>query len=444
MSRYTEITEWMFNQVPMFQNVGADAYKPGLERVLRLSEAFGNPHLKFKSIHVAGTNGKGSTSSLIASVLQFNDPGKKIGLFTSPHLIDFRERIRINGQMIPEQDVVDFIDRFRSLNLDIEPSFFELTTVMAFDWYARSGVDTAVIEVGLGGRLDSTNIITPLVSVITNISLDHTALLGHTEPEIAREKAGIIKPGVPVVIGRAEGDVRRVFADTAAQCGAPVDFASDTPLYTSIERNEFTNMDVYSGTPGGIYCRFACPLIADCQHENVNTVLHTLRTLAQLGITIYPGAISRGMELVLSTTGLRGRWTTLRPDSPRVIYDTGHNIGGWQWLGPQLSHIARTQGPLSMVIGFVSDKDISGILHLMPAVADYYFTSPSVKRGLPAPDLAALAARRGLRGKVYPTVAQAYSAAIHDSQGRGTIFVGGSTFVVADLLQAVANTGTGS
>jgi len=433
MSKYTEITEWMFGQIPTFQNVGAAGYKPGLDNVLRLSEAFGNPHLKLRTIHVAGTNGKGSTSSLLASVLQTN--ALKTGLFTSPHLVDFRERIRINGVMIPEQDVVDFIERYRNLNLNFEPSFFELTTVMAFDWFARSDVDIAVIETGLGGRLDSTNIITPLLSVITNISLDHTALLGHTEPEIAREKAGIIKPGVPVVIGRADGDVRRVFEDTAHNCGSQIYFAEDYRLYSTIEHNNYTDMDVYTGTPWGYTGSFACPLTGDCQHENVNTVMHALQTLEASGMTISPGAVVRGMELVRKNTGLTGRWTTLRHD-PHVICDTGHNPGGWQWLAPQLTRIADRE-TLNMVIGFVGDKDVSGILKMMPRKANYYFTSPSVKRGLPATDLAAAAAQCGLQGTVYQYVAEAYNAALHDSQCRGTVFIGGSTFVVADLLRAI-------
>ncbi len=425
MTRYEELTEWLFNQVPMFQNIGADAYKPGLDNVLRLSEAFGNPHLRLKTVHVAGTNGKGSTSSMLASVFQLNF--MKTGLFTLPHLVDFRERIRVDGEMIPEAEVVAFIEHYRAMDLGFEPSFFELTTVMALDWFARSGVDIAVMEVGLGGRLDSTNIITPLVSVITNISLDHTALLGHTEAEIAHEKAGIIKPGVPVVIGCADGDVRRVFADKAAREGAPIVFAQDNVLYDTVEWSGDSSKLVYRGTP---YGSFACPLTADCQHENVNTVLHALRLMP---FTVYPGAVARGMEFVLDRTGLMGRWTTLNR-SPRVICDTGHNPGGWQWLGPQLRAIAD-KGPLSMVIGFVSDKDISGILRMMPAGARYYFASPAVKRGLPAEELAATAAACGLRGSVCSSVAEAYEAAVRDTPAEGTVFAGGSTFVVADLLR---------
>lgn len=427
MTRYEETTEWLFSRVPMFQNIGAGAYKPGLDNVLRLSEAFGNPHLRVKTVHVGGTNGKGSTSSLLASVFQLNF--MKTGLFTSPHLVDFRERIRVDGEMIPEDEVVAFIDRYRAMNLPIEPSFFELTTVMALDWFARCGVDIAVMEVGLGGRLDSTNIITPLVSVITNISLDHTALLGHTEAEIAREKAGIIKPGVPVVIGRADGDVRRVFADKASAVGAPIDFAQDNVLYDAVEKGGDGSKLVYRGTP---YGSFACPLTADCQRENVNTVLHALQLMP---FTVYPGSVVRGMEFVLERTGLTGRWTTLRR-SPRLVCDTGHNPGGWEWLGPQLARIAA-DGPLSMVIGFVSDKDIRGILRMMPSNARYYFTSPSVKRGLPAADLAAAAADCGLHGKIYDSVAVACRAALADTPAHGTVFAGGSTFVVADLLNAL-------
>lgn len=403
--KYNELTEWMFEQVPMFQNEGAGAYKPGLERVLALSEAFGNPHLALKCVHVAGTNGKGSTSSLIASSLQ--ESGLKTGLFTSPHLIDFRERIRIDGQMISKAEVVDFIERYRAMNLPIEPSFFELTTVMAFEWFAKQKVDVAVIEVGLGGRLDSTNIITPAVSVITNISLDHTALLGHTPAEIAREKGGIIKSGIPVVIGHAEGDVRKVFAEIAKERGAEIIFAEDSPIKTP-----------------------TCPLTGDCQLENTNTAMHALRLL-----NVNKNTIERGFANVLENSGLMGRWMVVG-QNPTVVCDTGHNPGGWDFLGPRLKKIAD-EGTLRMVIGFVNDKDINTILAMMPRNAKYYFCSPSVKRGRPAAELEAEAARHGLTGRVFDTVDEAFAAAKADASATDTIFVGGSTFVVADLLKTL-------
>ncbi len=424
-SRYAEITDWLFNQVSMFQNVGAGAYKPGLDRVLALSEAFGNPHRELKTIHIAGTNGKGSTASQIAAVLSASV--FKTGLFTSPHLVDFRERIRVNGEMIPEEAVVDFIDRFRAGYANIEPSFFELTTVMAFEWFRRCGVDIAVIETGLGGRLDSTNIIKPLVSVITNISLDHTALLGDTPEAIAAEKAGIIKPGVPVVVGRAEGAVREVFDSAARAAGVPVIYASDAPLYKSFMADD--DSITYTGTPWGT---IVSPLAGDCQPENMATVL---ATLSLLPFDLTPVDVRRGLADVISLTGLMGRWTTLSRN-PRVICDTGHNPGGWDYLGPRLSRIADNSR-LHVVLGFVNDKDISHILDRLPSAATYYFATPSVKRGRPATEVMSVASEFGLVGKAFDSVKEAYDAALAAAAPADNIFVGGSTFVVADLLTAL-------
>lgn len=425
ISRYNEVTEWLFNQVPMFQNMGAGAYKPGLERVLALSEAFGNPHKEIKTIHIAGTNGKGSTASQIAAVL--SSAGLRTGLFTSPHLVDFRERIRVNGEMIPQQAVVDFIDRYREKYTDLEPSFFELTTVMAFEWFKRCGVDVAVIETGLGGRLDSTNIITPLVSVITNISLDHTALLGDTPEAIAGEKAGIIKPGVPVVIGRAEGSVRDVFDRAARAADAPVIYTSDSPLYASYSTDG--DSIIYSGTPWGT---LVSPLAGDCQPENMATVL---ATLSLLPFDLAPDTVRRGIADVTSLTGLMGRWTILSC-SPRVICDTGHNPGGWDYLGPRLSNIAASSR-LHVVLGFVNDKDIAHILDRLPSGAIYYFATPSVKRGRPASEVKEIAEAFHLHGTAYGSVPEAYAAALAAASETDTVFVGGSTFVVADLLTSL-------
>lgn len=419
----------MFEQVPMFQNVGAGAYKPGLDTIRALCHALGDPQEKFISVHVGGTNGKGSTSSLIASVL--TEDGHRTGLYTSPHLVDFRERIRVNGKMIPEEAVVDFIDRYRALGIGIEPSFFELTTAMAFDWFARCGCDIAVIEVGLGGRLDSTNIITPAVSVITNISLDHTALLGSTEPEIAAEKAGIIKPGVPAVIGRADGEVRRVFERKAEQAPTTIDFAQDHPAYSqAVDDGDHI---IYIGTAAG---RLQCPLTGDCQRENANTALTALAAIPGVSAE----AVCRGFENVLVNTGLTGRWT-IAGTNPTVICDTGHNPGGWQWLAPRLQKIADSGDTLHMVIGFVNDKDISTILDMMPRNARYYFATPSVRRGRQADDLRSHASEHGLAGQAYASVGEAVTAARKAAAPSDTIFVGGSTFVVADFL---ANKTTGN
>lgn len=406
----------------MFQNVGADAYKPGLEGVLRLSEAFGNPHKSLRTIHIGGTNGKGSVSSLIASVLQ--ETGLKTGLFTSPHLIDFRERIRINGEKISEQGVTDFIERYRKKNLSLEPSFFELTTVMAFEWFAKNNVDAAVIEVGLGGRLDSTNIITPELSVITNISFDHTAQLGNTPEAIAGEKAGIIKPGVPVVIGHAEGSVKQVFDDKALSVGAPIYYAHEKHWWK--EAIQYPTHYIYRGTP---WSDVECPLAGDCQSENAATVMCTL----SLSDIKNRDAVRRGFLNVMKNTGLTGRWTII-DEKPLTVCDTGHNPGGWDLLGPRLNKIARTNH-LHIVAGFVNDKDIKNILCKMPVNATYYWATPSVSRGRDARELAAEAEKSGITGTPYPTVCDAYDAARASAKPDDVIFVGGSTYVVADLLE---------
>ena len=422
MSEEYKLTiDWLFNQVPMFQNVGGDAYKPGLDGVLALSKTFGNPHEKLKSIHVGGTNGKGSVSSLIASVLQ--ESGMKVGLYTSPHLVDFRERIRINGTKIPEDAVVDFINRYRKMDLGLEPSFFELTTVMAFEWFARNEVDLAVVEVGLGGRLDSTNIIMPVLSIITNISFDHIAQLGDTLEKIASEKAGIIKPGVPVVVGKAEGDVARVFMKKAEEEGAPLSFASEHKWF---DAEHLGNLMKYAGTPWG---DVLCPLTGSCQPENAATVMDALYELG--GIS--KEAVRDGFMNVCRNTGLTGRWSILQ-EHPRIICDTGHNKGGWQWLGPQLCAMAA-EGRLHVVAGFVNDKDVASIIREMPQNASYYWATPSVKRGRDSSSLMLEAAEAGLNGRAFPTVGEAFRYALSQAGDEDTIFVGGSTFVVADLLQ---------
>lgn len=424
---YAEAIDFLYNSLPMFQDVGAGAYKPGLEGVLRLSEAFGNPHSQLRCIHVAGTNGKGSTSSLIAATLTAS--GHRTGLYTSPHLLDFRERMRIDGEMITEHEVTDFVERYRAMELPLSPSFFELTTVMAFEWFARHGVDYAVIEVGLGGRLDSTNIITPLVSVITNISLDHTALLGDTPAQIAREKAGIIKPGVPVVIGEAQGDVRKVFEETACDAGAPIQFVQDELPYVSAAHTGRT-ID-YFPTPFGD--TLSCTLTGECQPANAATTMTVLRLLRDdMGVEIPDEAAAKGFAEVAQLSGLAGRWMRLS-EHPLTICDTGHNTGGWQYLSRQLAALASSH-TLHMVIGFVNDKDVSGILAMMPRDARYYFTQASVRRALPADELAESARRAGLKGEAYATVADAYHAAREAAGENGAVFVGGSTFVVADQL----------
>lgn len=422
---YEETLEYLYRQLPVFQQVGSAAYKPGLQNSEALDEYFGHPHRKFHTLHIAGTNGKGSVSHLLASILQLN--GYKTGLYTSPHLVDFRERIRIDGQMIPRQEVIDFAEKHLAPTLHIHPSFFELTMMMAFDYFARQAVDAAVIEVGLGGRLDSTNIITPDLCVITNISYDHVQMLGHTLPQIAREKAGIIKHGIPVVIGEAQGEVKQVFIDKASEVGAPIFFAEECVRFDSARQSargwEFDS-PAYPhlfGELGGL-----------CQEKNAATVLTAVARLRELGYRITDQSVYEAFAHVTRLTGLMGRWQQLQA-SPRLICDTGHNTGGMQYIAHQLRN--EHYDTLRIVIGMVNDKDISGVLAMLPKEATYYFTRASVPRALPQDKLEALATQAGLKGRSFPTVKEAVTAAQKESRPEDLIFVGGSTFIVADLLQ---------
>lgn len=429
---YKEATDFLFESTPMFQNIGAHAYKPGLHTVTTLADAYGNPHRRITTIHVGGTNGKGSTSSLIAATL--TAAGYRTGLYTSPHLVDFRERIRIDGEMISEQEVCEFVTSYIDRDLGLTPSFFELTTVMALDHFARHAVDVAVIEVGLGGRLDSTNIIKPQLSIITNISKDHTALLGNTLPEIAGEKAGIIKDGIPVIIGEAEGDVRKVFAETAADHRASITFVGDNLPYTAAV---MTHDHIrYRDTP---YGDIDCELTGNCQPHNAATALTALNLLQTNGLgRITAESVREGFGNVGKLTGLTGRWMTVSTNT-HVICDTGHNTGGWQYLSRQLAD--KSLGRLHMVIGFVNDKDVSAILDMMPTDATYYFTQASVSRAMPSQELHHIAtSQHNLHGETFQSVHEAYEAAKRaaaSTPGRSTIFVGGSTFVVADLLASL-------
>jgi dihydrofolate synthase/folylpolyglutamate synthase len=430
MKTYQEAIDFLFNELPVFQHNGPGAYKPGLERVKSIAEAFGNPQHNLKTVHVGGTNGKGSTAHTLAAILQ--SQGYKTGLFTSPHLVDFRERIRINGEMISRDEVIDFVNRYRAMGLDIEPSFFELTTMMAFDFFARHKVDIAIIEVGLGGRLDSTNIITPEVSIITNISLDHTALLGNTPELIATEKAGIIKPGVPVVIGRADDKkVHDVFFERAFKDESEIIFADETPIFDSYEQHD--DHIIYRNTLWG---DIKGELAGDCQPENAATVMHALAVLERIGsVKVSAEAVAQGFANVTKLTGLMGRWMTVSTEPVTTICDTGHNPGGWEFLAKQLAKRAE-RGSLSMVIGFVNDKDVSSILKMMPKGENvsYYFVRASVARALPAEALSEQAERCGIHGECFASVADGYNKALSQAEKGCTIFVGGSTFVVADLM----------
>lgn len=421
---YQEALDFLYVQLPVFQRVGAEAYKPGLGTSIALAEAFDNPHHSFKSIHVGGTNGKGSTSHTLAAIL--NRAGYNVGLYTSPHLVDFRERIRVNGEMISREEVVDFVERYLAMKLDVSPSFFELTMMMAFEFFKRRNVDVAVIEVGLGGRLDSTNIITPELAVITNISFDHQQFLGDTLEKIASEKAGIIKPGIPVVIGESAGEVRRVFTEKASAEGAPIFYADDAPGYSAAVSSEAGIS--YHDTP---YGEITGELAGECQKKNTATILNALDRLQELGWRVTPQAVREGFAHVCSLTGLMGRWMKTG-ESPLVVCDTGHNSGGWEYLSSQ---IASCPGTKHIVIGFVNDKAIDKILGMMPKEnVRYYFTRASVARALPAEALAVEAAKAGLSGSVYERVEDAVDAATGAAAKTDTVFIGGSTFVVADYL----------
>ena len=396
----------------------------GLERMQALLKRLGDPQKQLRCIHVAGTNGKGSVSHTLAAILQNN--GYKVGLYTSPHLIDFRERIRVNGAMIPESYVIDFVEQYRKSGFEGNPSFFELTMAMAFHYFRHEKVDFAVIEVGLGGRLDSTNIINPELCVITNISFDHTQFLGNTLPEIASEKAGIIKPGIPVVIGEAEGDVKKVFANKAAEQNAPIRFAQEHPQIT--EASYGTQYVTYHTADFGI---IESQLAGDCQIYNANTILNAVIELRELGIDISQQSITQSFRHVCEQTGLMGRWMKLN-DHPLTICDTGHNTGGMQYITQRLK--AAKCNKLRIIIGFVNDKDIDHILDMLPADAIYYFTQAMIPRAQKAQILQAQAAQKGLMGNCYNNVAEAYTAALNEASADDMVFVGGSTFIVADLL----------
>lgn len=421
---YQETITYLYNSAPLFQNVGQGAYKEGLSTTHTLDKYFDHPHRNYRTLHVAGTNGKGSCSHTLAAILQA--AGYKVGLYTSPHLVDFRERIRVNGTPVSEQFVVDFVEQHRAFFEPLHPSFFELTTAMAFLYFAEQQVDVAVIEVGLGGRLDCTNIIASDLAVITNISFDHVGLLGDTLSKIAREKAGIIKPGTPVIIGEHNEETAPIFSQEATAKQAPIIFAQDTQFYINKEND--VECDIYRATP---YGDIRAQLRGYCQEKNVNTLLHAIEQLQRLGYTISTEAIHEGFAHVCSLTGLMGRWQELQA-SPRLVCDTGHNIGGFQYIVPQL--LAQPCKQLRIVFGMVNDKDINGVLALMPKEAIYYFTQASVARALDSESLQTLAAQHSLHGTTYPTVIAATQAALSEADVDDFIYVGGSSFVVADLL----------
>lgn len=425
---YNEAIEYLYRQLPMFSRIGAAAYKPGLDTSLNLDKYFNHPHRNFKSIHIGGTNGKGSTSHMLAAILQ--SEGYKVGLYTSPHLVDFRERIRVNGEMIPQEEVVRFVEQFIACDYDGHPSFFELTMMMAFDYFSRAKVDYAIIEVGMGGRLDSTNIITPIGCVITNISWDHTQFLGETLPQIAAEKAGIIKKDIPVVIGEADDEIKEVFKNKALSVGTSITFAEEQSYI-----KEFVSTDNFTDTFGNT---FSCQLSGDYQRKNINTVRSAIEMLRSLGIKISDASIDNGYRNVCSLTGLAGRWMQLAK-SPLTICDTGHNQAGLQYNLKQLDHLiaTRTNAKLHIVMGFVADKDIEHIIQLFPKNATYYISNAQIPRALPVDQLAEKCSSIGLEFTKYSTVESAYIAAKNAASDNDIIYIGGSTFVVADLLASL-------
>ncbi|UKM65193.1 bifunctional folylpolyglutamate synthase/dihydrofolate synthase [Flavobacteriaceae bacterium GSB9] len=403
---YQNTLNWMFSQLPMYQRQGSAAFKKDLSNTLKLSKHLNFPEKNFKSVHVAGTNGKGSTSHMLASILQ--EAGYKVGLYTSPHLKDFRERIRINGKPVDEEFVVCFIEQNKPFFESNKLSFFEMTVGMAFDYFSKENVDIAIVEVGLGGRLDSTNIITPEVSVITNIGLDHTQFLGTTLKEIASEKAGIIKPRVPVVIGETQSETTTVFKEIAYKNGAEIIFADQE------------NHGIYKSDLLGSY-----------QQKNIKTVVETIKFLQKKGYKVSETNLKDGLLNVAKNSGLLGRWQVLGI-KPKIVCDTGHNREGLSLVMNQIN--GESFEKLHIVFGVVNDKDLSLVLDLLPKKAIYYFCKPDIPRGLDTGSLKDQFLKQGFKGEAYSSVNEAYKSALNQANEDDFIFVGGSTFVVAEII----------
>ncbi len=426
---YQATLDYMYSQLPMFQRMGRPAFKPDLTNSFKLMDLLNHPDDKFKSIHIAGTNGKGSTAHMITSVLM--EHGLRVGLYTSPHLKDFRERITINGEKVPKQFVVDFIQKHKSPLADIGCSFFEMTVGMAFAWFAAQKVDIAVIETGMGGRLDSTNVIHPLLSVITNIGLDHTFFLGDTLEKIAGEKAGIIKPETPVIIGKTQPETRPVFENTSRENKAELRFADQEIAFSGSEITaEGLKIEKVYHNQEQILTHLQTDLAGSYQLENIRTALMTTLYL-QRNFTLENKKILSGFRKVISNTHLAGRWQKLS-ETPLTYCDTAHNAEGLQWVMKQLEDIPKNN--LHFVLGMVNDKNLDNILQLLPQTAQYYFCKADIPRGLPAEDLQKEAAKTGLAGETYASVKEALHAAQSAAQNKDVVFVGGSTFTVAEAL----------
>lgn len=422
---YQETLNYLYNSTPVFEHVGAVAYKEGLQNTLALDKHFNHPHTNFKTIHIAGTNGKGSCSHSLASILQ--EAGYKVGLYTSPHLVDFRERIRVNGQCISKERVVKFVEDERKFFEPLHPSFFELTTALAFKYFDEQKVDIAIIEVGLGGRLDCTNIISPILSIITNISFDHTQFLGDTLAKIAAEKAGIIKKGVPVIIGEANEETSPVFQSKANEVNSDIVFAEDNAIVTSSSPMADGGRRYYLSNNSTLVGE----LSGDYQERNMNTILCACNILKQMNIIKKDDVIAKGLTNICKNTGLLGRWQTIQ-NNPTVVCDTGHNVGGWNYLAPQIKRQQCNQ--LRIVFGMVDDKDINSVMYLLPKNAIYYWTQAESKRAIKAERVAEIAIKHDLRGEIFDNVEVAYTKALQDSNKDDFVFVGGSSYIVADLL----------
>jgi dihydrofolate synthase / folylpolyglutamate synthase len=429
MMDYPQTLDYLLSKLPMYSRIGAAAYREDLTNTIHLLESIGNPEQKFRSVHIAGTNGKGSTSHMLAAI--FQEAGYKTGLYTSPHLKDFRERIRINGKMIDEAAVVDFVHRIRPVSETIDPSFFEVTVAMAFDYFANNNVDIAIIEVGLGGRLDSTNVITPDLSVITNISYDHMNLLGDTLPAIAAEKAGIIKHHIPVVIGEHQPATAPVFEQKAEREQAPLSFADQHRYVTDWKYGRHTlDVEIATNPVADIVEWYTLDLAGIYQTRNLVTILESIHVLRSLGWKLEPPMVHRALRQVKKLTGLHGRWEIIH-EHPDIVLDVAHNEAGIRQLLRQIEVTDHEE--LHLVVGFVKDKAIDKVLSLLPPEANYYFTRARIPRALPQEELAAQAAFAGLKGHSYPTVPEALQAAKAAAKPKDLIVVCGSIFVVGEV-----------
>jgi dihydrofolate synthase / folylpolyglutamate synthase len=428
---YQETLDFLYQQLPMFQEIGHKAYKKDLTNIIAFCKYLDNPQQHFKTIHIAGTNGKGSTTHMLGAIFQAQ--GLKVGLYTSPHYKDFRERIKINGEYISEEAVVNFVAENKDFIHDLQPSYFEMTVALAFQYFKEEKVDIAMIETGMGGRLDSTNIITPLLSVITNISLDHTKILGETIPLIAVEKAGIIKEAIPVVIGESQPETTAVFIEKATATNSPITFA-DQQLSAQIVETQFhqTVFNVYNAKQQLVFERLELGLFGNYQSKNLITVLSAIQTINDAyGFNITKDQILTGLKHIKNLTKIMGRWEVIH-DSPLVLADSAHNPSGIKYAMEQIFSLKFSQ--LHIVMGVVNDKDLTNMLSLFPNSAKYYFSKPNIPRGLNAIDLQAQAKSFDLHGQIYASIPMALEAALSMAQSDDLVFVGGSTFTVAEIV----------